>query len=138
MSAALAYLRNHGEALRRYLDDPLLPIDNNDVEQLMKQVAIGRKNWLFLGSVPAGERAAGFLTLVSSALRNDLHVYAYLQAVLDALLAGSSDYAALRPDAWAQAHPEAIRQYRREERRDRADAKSRRREHRRRQGTDSS
>ena len=39
-------------------------------------------------------------------------------AVLDALLSGSTDYAALRPDRWAAAHPEAIREYRREERRD--------------------
>jgi transposase len=138
MSEALAYLRNHWDALRLYLNDPLLPIDNNDVEQLMKQVAVGRKNWLFIGSVPAGERAANFLTLVSSALRNDLDVYVYIKAVLDALLAGSTDYAALRPDVWAQAHPEAIRTYRQEERRDRADAKSRRRERRRPHGTDSS
>jgi transposase len=138
MSEALAYLRNHWDALRLYLTDPLLPIDNNDVEQLMKQVAIGRKNWLFIGSVPAGERAANFLTLVSSALRNDLDVYVYIKAVLDTLLAGSTDYAALRPDVWAQAHPEAIRNYRKEERRDRADAKSRRRERRRLHKTDSS
>lgn len=76
-----------------YLTDARLPIDNNDVEQLMKQVAVGRKNWLFIGSVAAGERAANFLTLVSSALRNDLDVYDYVKAVLDALLAGSCDYA---------------------------------------------
>jgi transposase len=136
MSEALAYLRNHWDALTLYLSDPLLPIDNNDVEQLMKQVAIGRKNWLFIGSVPAGERAANFLTLVSSALRSDLDVYCYIKAVLDALLAGSTDYAALRPDVWAQAHPEAIRNYRKEERRDRVDAKSRRRQRRRLFGAD--
>jgi transposase len=131
MSEALGYLRNHWDALRLYLTDPRLPIDNNDVEQLMKQVAIGRKNWLFIGSVGAGERAANFLTLVSSALRNDLDVFVYIKAVLDALLAGSTDYAGLRPDNWAQAHPEAIRSYRKDERRDRADAKRTRREKRR-------
>jgi transposase len=131
MAEALGYLRNHWDALRLYLTDPRLPIDNNDVEQLMKQVAIGRKNWLFIGSVAAGERAANFLTLVSSALRNDLDVYAYIKAVLDALLAGSTDYAVLRPDHWAQAHPEAIRSYRKDERRDRVEAKRTRREFRR-------
>lgn len=77
-----------------------------------------RKNWLFIGSVPAGERAADFLTLVSSAVRNDLDVWAYLKDVLDHLLAGDTHYAALRPDAWRQAHPEAIREYRVTERRD--------------------
>ena len=66
---ALGYLRNHWEPLQLYLTDPLMPIDNNDVEQLMKQVALGRKNWLFIGSLAAGDRAAGFFTLVSSAVR---------------------------------------------------------------------
>lgn len=128
---ALGYLRNHWDALRLYLTDGRVPIDNNAVEQLMKQVAIGRKNWLFLGSVRAGERAANFLTLVSSALRNDLDVYAYLKSVLDALLSGSTDYAALRPDHWATTHPEAIREYRREERQDRYARKTARRTERR-------
>lgn len=131
IAEALGYLRNHWDALRLYLSDGRVPIDNNEVEQLMKQVAIGRKNWLFIGSVSAGERAANFLTLVSSALRNDLDVYAYLKAVLDALLSGSTDYAALRPDRWAAAHPEAIREYRREERRDRYARKTARRAERR-------
>jgi len=131
MAEALNYLRNHWDALRLYLTDARLPIDNNDVEQLMKQVAVGRKNWLFIGSVAAGERAADFLTLVSSALRNDLDVYDYVKAVLDALLAGSTDYAALRPDQWAKAHPESVRTYRQDERRDRVDAQRTRREFRR-------
>jgi hypothetical protein len=69
---------------------------NNQTEQLMKQVAIGRKNSLFLGNVAAGERMADVLTLVSSALRKDLDVWAYVKDVLDRLLAGSTDYASLR------------------------------------------
>jgi len=129
---ALGYLRNHWEALQVYLGDGRLPIDNNETEQLMKQVAIGRKNWLFVGSVAAGERAADFLTIVSSAVRNHLDVWAYVKELLDRLLAGDRDYAALRPDCWAASHPQQIRAYRIEERRDRADAKQARREHRRR------
>ena len=129
---ALGYLRNHWDDLQVYLGDGRLPIDNNETEQLMKQVAIGRKNWLFVGSVAAGERAADFLTIVSSAVRNDLDVWAYVKEVLDRLLAGDRDYAALRPDRWAASHPEHVRSYRAEERRDRADAKQlRRAEHRR-------
>ena len=73
--------------------------------------------------MPAGERAADFLTLVSSAVRNDLNVWAYIKDVLDRLLAGDTDYAALRPDVWGREHPEAIRRYRVSERRDRADCK---------------
>lgn len=132
LAEALGYLRNHWDPLRVYLHDGRLPIDNNDVEQLMKQVAIGRKNWLFVGSVAAGERAADFFTLVSSAVRNDLDVWAYVKDVLDQLLAGSTDYESLRPDLWRQSHPESIRQYRAEERRDRADRQQRRRAARRR------
>ena len=98
----------------------------------MKQVAIGRKNWLFVGSVDAGRRAADFLTLVSSAVRNDLDVWVYIKDVLDRLLVGETDYASLRPDAWAAAHPESIRQYRITERRDRADRQKARRTTRRR------
>ena len=128
---ALGYLRNHFEPLQLYLTDGRMPIDNNQVEQLMKQVAVGRKNWLFMGSVAAGERAADFLTLVSSAVRNDLDVWAYVKDVLDQLLAGSTDYHCLRPDVWKESHGEAIRSYRTEERRDRADRKQLRRAQRR-------
>jgi hypothetical protein len=131
LGEALGYLRNHWAPLQLYLTDPLLPIDNNDVEQLMKQVALGRKNWLFLGSVAAGERAADLLTLVSSAIRNDLDVWAFLKDVLDQLLAGSTDYESLLPHVWKRSHPEAVRVYRTQERRDRADRKQRARASRR-------
>jgi len=89
----------------------------------MKQIALGRKNWLFTGSVAAGERCADFFTRVTSAVRNDLDVWAYLKDVLDRLLAGETDYHPLRPDIWATEHPEAIRQYRVQERRYKAERK---------------
>jgi transposase len=128
---AITYLRNQFEHLLVYLNNGLLPIDNNETEQLMKQVALGRKNWMFIGSVAAGYRAADLMSLVSSAARNDLDVFMYVKDVLDRLLAGEMDYAALRPDVWKQSHPEAIRIYRQEERRSRADAKAVKRARRR-------
>ena len=128
---ALGYLRNHWDPLRLYLTDGRMPMDNNETEQLMKQVAVGRKNWLFVGSVAAGERAADFLTLVSSAVRNDLDVWAYSKDVLDQLLAGSTYYHSLRPDIWKESHPEAVREYRVQERRDRAERQRVRRAQRR-------
>jgi hypothetical protein len=120
---SLGYLRNHWDAFQVYLTDGRLPIDNNDVEQLMKQIATGRKNWLFIGSVAAGEQAADLLTLVCSAIRNDLDVFSYINDVIIRLLAGETDYESLRPDIWKQSHPAAIRQYRADERRDRVDRK---------------
>jgi transposase len=128
---ALGYLRNHWNALQVFLSDGRLPIDNNDVEQLMKQVAVGRKNWLFVGSVEAGVRAATLLTIVSTAVRNDLDAWAYINDVLGQLLAGSTDYASLRADIWRQSHPESIRNYRSDERRDAADRRQFRRARRR-------
>ena len=128
---ALTYLRNQFDHLLVYLDDGLMPIDNNETEQLMKQVALGRKNWMFIGSVAAGYRAADLMSLVSSASRNDLDVFLYVKDVLDRLLAGETNYDVLRPDVWKQSHPEAIRIYRREERRSRADAKAVKRARRR-------
>jgi len=120
---ALRYLRNHWEALNAYTRHGRIPIDNNSVEQLMKQVALGRKAWLFVGNVEAGEQSAMMMSLVSSAKRHDLDVWAYLKDVLDQLLAGSTDYERLLPDVWKQAHPEAVRTYRAEERRDKAERK---------------
>lgn len=131
MRGALNYLDNHWEALQAYVADGRMPIDNNEVEQLMKQVALGRKNWLFLGSVDAGRRAAVLLTIISTAVRNDLDVYAYVKDVLDQLLSGSMDYHSLRADIWKQSHPEFIRTYRSDERRDAADRRQHRRAERR-------
>ena len=120
---ALRYIRNHWEALNVYAHDGRIPIDNNSVEQLMKQVAMGRKAWLFVCSVAGGEQSARMMTLVSSARRHDLDVGVYLKDVLDQLLAGCTDYDRLLPDVWKQSHPEAVRQYRVEERRDKAERK---------------
>ena len=120
---AAQYIRNHWVALNVFVSDGRIPIDNNYVEQLMKQVALGRKAWLFVGNVEAGERSAMMMTLVSSAKRHDLDVGLYIKDVLDQLLAGCTDYQCLLPDQWKQRHPEAIRQYRQEERRDKAQRK---------------
>jgi transposase len=120
---ALRYLRNHWTALNVYVTDGRIPIDNNSVEQLMKQVALGRKAWLFVSNVASGERSAKMMSLVSSARRHDLDTRVYMEDVLQQLLAGSTDYESLLPDVWKQAHPEAIRRYRQEERRDKASRK---------------
>ncbi|MFM8733920.1 MAG: hypothetical protein ACKOC8_01800 [Pirellulales bacterium] len=71
------------------------------------------------------------MSLVSSAARNDLDVFIHVKDVHDRLLAGETEYDSLRPDAWKQSHPEAIRVYRQQERRSRADAKAVKRARRR-------
>ena len=70
LGEALRYMQNQWDALSVFLSDGRVPIDNNETEQLMKQVATGRKNWLFIGSVEAGYRAAILMTIVSTAHRH--------------------------------------------------------------------
>ena len=123
LAEALRYIRNHWEALSLYTTDGRIPIDNNRVEQLMREVALGRKNWLFVGNVEAGERAARLMSIVSSAKRHYLDVGVYLKDILDRLLAGETDYSKFLPDVWKGEHPEAIREYRQEESRYKADRK---------------
>jgi transposase len=131
LGEAVRYLQNQWDALNVFLHDGRVPIDNNETEQLMKQVATGRKNWLFIGSVEAGYRAAMLLTIVSTAHRHHLDIWLYVKDVLDRLLSGERELAALRADRWASDHPEAIRPHRVEEVRYRADAKALRRARRR-------
>ena len=83
-------------------------------------VATGRKNWLVPGSPDAGDRAATLLTLISTALRHDLDAWAYLKAAIDQMKADSTDCHSLRPEVWKLAHPQFVRTYRTEERRDAA------------------
>jgi len=120
---ALRYICNHWEALNVYVTEGRLPIDNNAVERLMKQVAMGRKAWLFVSSVESGEQSAMLMSLVSSAKRHDLDVWTYVKDVLDQLLAGSTHYESLLPDVWKRSHPEAVREYRVEERQMKAQRK---------------
>ena len=51
-------------SLKRFLDDGQLPIDNNWAENQIRPIAIGRKNWLFAGSLRAGQRAAAVMSLI--------------------------------------------------------------------------
>jgi|GEM_PF-3648543 len=68
-------------ALTRYLEDGAVPIDKNQVEDLIRTWALGRSNWLFAGSLRSGKRAAAFMSLIQSARMNGHDPYAYLKDV---------------------------------------------------------
>ena len=116
LAEAFNYIRNHWEALNVFVKDGRLPIDNNQGERLMRDVAVGRKNWLFVGSLRAGHRNASLMTLVASAHRNDLDVMMYTESVITHMLRGTAKVEELLPDVWKTHHPEAVRTYRIEER----------------------
>ena len=82
ITKAIEYCLKRWTALTRYLDDGSLPIDNNWTENQMRPWALGRKNWLFAGSLESGQRAANVMSLIQSARLNGLDPYAYLADVL--------------------------------------------------------
>ena len=81
-AGAIAYALSRWRALKRYVDDGLLEIDNSAAERALRGVSIGRKNYLFFGSDSGGDRAASFYTLIGSAKLNDLDPSFYLRTVL--------------------------------------------------------
>ena len=88
-----------------------LPIDNNETENELRGLTIGRQNWLFVGSRSGAETAASMYTLVSSASRHHIDVWAYVDDVLRQLAGGSTDYESLLPDRWRQTHSESNSDY---------------------------
>jgi hypothetical protein len=124
---AVGYVRNQWDALQRYLSDGRIPIDNNQSEQAIRPLTVGRKNWVFLGHPDAAAGRLQLLSVVSSAQRHHLVAHDYLEDVLAKLAdatqhhpsdleLGSAYLMDLLPDRWAIAHPESVRTERVEER----------------------
>lgn len=106
---ALDYTLKRWPALIRYAKTGYLPIDNNPVENSIRPIAIGKKNWLFTGSERAGQRAAAIQTLLGTAKLNDLNPADWLKETLEKLpIWPNSRIDELLP--WAPQHIEAIKQ----------------------------
>lgn len=80
---AIDYRHKRWAALTRFTDDPDLAADNNRIENLIRAIALGRKNWLFAGSLRAGQRTAVILSLLQTGGLNGHESYAYLEDVLE-------------------------------------------------------
>lgn len=101
---AIDYSTSNWRALTRYLDDGNVPIDNNAAENAIRPLAVGRKNWLFVGSQQAGERAAVVMSLIESAKLNGHDPWAYLKDVFERLpTLKDRDLAQLLPHNWRPA-----------------------------------
>jgi transposase len=104
MAEAIGNALNNWEALRRYTEAGFLAIDNNAAKREMKRIAIGRKNWLTLGSPRGGQTAAVLFSFTSTCQRLGVEPWAYLQDVLTRLPATpTGELAALLPDHWRAA-----------------------------------
>ena len=77
------YAINHRKALCRFLEDGRLEIDNNRAERALRQVALGRVNWIFAGSPAGAERAAILYSLVASCKELGINPAAYLKDVIE-------------------------------------------------------
>jgi hypothetical protein len=82
LAKAIRYALTRMKKLRPYLDRGFLEIDNNTAERAMKPVAIGRKNYLFVGSEGGGKAAAIAYTLIETANLNGVDPQAWLTNVL--------------------------------------------------------
>ena len=99
---AMNYADNGWAALCRYTSDGDFDIDNNEAERQMKPVAIGRKNWLFMGSDRGGRAAAVLMSILQSASRNGLNPQVYLKDVIDRISdIPNSRLCELLPDNWS-------------------------------------
>ncbi len=108
MAEAIGYALNNWQALIRYTEAGFLAIDNNVAEREMKRIAIGRKNWLFVGSVRGGKTAAVLFSFASTCTRLSVEPWAYLQDLLTRLPTQSSERLAdLLPDRWQAARAAA-------------------------------
>ena len=98
---AIAYTLSNWQALVRYCEDGELEIDNNGAERSLRGVAVGRKNWMFLGSDKGGRTAAVLTSLIATCKRLHVDPFAYLRD----LFARISDHpqnrlAELLPHLW--------------------------------------
>lgn len=82
MGDALRYTLNRWDELGLFLENVRVPLDNNPAEAALRRVALGRKNFLFVGNDEARENLAGLYSLVATCEANDVNPLAYLEDVL--------------------------------------------------------
>ena len=106
LAKAAKYCVNHWTALNRFLDDGRLSPDNNVCEQQLRDVALGRKNYLFAGSHDAARRTAALYSLMRTCAQHDVPPLPYLTDMLRKLADGwdESRLEELLPDRWQLLH----------------------------------
>jgi hypothetical protein len=105
MAEAVGYVLNQWKPLTAFLGDGAVPIHNNLAEQQMKRIALGRKNWLFVGNERGGRTAAILCSLTSTCRRHDIDPQLYLtQALSNLPTTPLSQLDQWLPDAWKRRH----------------------------------
>jgi hypothetical protein len=105
LGQALQYALGQWPAMQTFLEDGRVEIDNNATENDIRPSAVGKKNWLFVGSPEAGKRSAVMYTLLISARNHGVDPQAYLRDVIERLpVTRPCDLDALLPANWAAAN----------------------------------
>jgi transposase len=106
LGQAVAYTLNMWPKLRRCFDHEHVELSNNLAENSMRPVALGRKNWLHVGSAKAGPKVAAILSVVESCKRLGIPVKDYMLDVLPGMASRTTSEAArLTPARWTAARP---------------------------------
>lgn len=106
---AIGYALRQWDALVRYTEDGRLEIDNNRAERSLRGIAIGRKNWMFLGNDDSGRRTAVIYSLIVSCKNLGIDPFVYLRDVLTLLPAHPPEQIEeLTPRAWLDANQEHV------------------------------
>ena len=101
LAKAIAYCLSRWDRLSLYTTNGILQIDNNLVENGMRPVALGRKNYLFAGSHDGAKRLALFYSLLESCKKHDVHPWEYLKDILERIpTAKMSELRSMLPDQW--------------------------------------
>ena len=110
LARAAGYAVNHWTALTRFLEDGRISLDNNLTEQQLRDIALGRKNYLFAGSHDAARRAATLYSLLRTCAQYGVPPLPYLTDVLRKLAAGwpQSRLDELLPDRWQALHGQPV------------------------------
>ena len=103
LGKAIKYAIDRWEALCRFLEDGRLELDNNRSERAVRPVAVGRKNWMFLGNERGGRTAAVFYSLIATCKARGINAKTYLHDVTLRLAAGE-DPKTLTPREWQARH----------------------------------
>lgn len=109
LGTALGYASNQRARLELFLTDARIPLHNNASERRLRVVALGRKNYLFVGHARAGRNIAALYSLVASCIANKIEPTEYLTDVLPKIAAARTDEQldALLPDRWVAPIPAA-------------------------------
>lgn len=104
ISKAIHHMLGIWKELNVYLQDGRIPIDNNLCENAIRSIALGRKNWLFIGSETGGHTAAVLMTFTATCHKLKINTWAYLRDVLQRINAHpASRLHELLPDQWQAA-----------------------------------